>query len=1187
MSAARVVVFSAVWLFVSPVLAASPDPSLFGAGSVDGCGMTYTLRYSPLANASSTDCWENDPDDRDHDGLLDMAEAELMWAFSPYIVWHSDEWSWMKEDVVLVYQVLPSVKTATTMTLELRLIFLLHGDYNPEWPLQHGGDSQRMSIFIESDIDLSGAEPLIFQKWRLKSVYFPGFSNKLLGQELQEYCDAMMTNWTPDIAEQFNIEWYFNQNMNGIAQQSIDPRRDSGLAHIKVYIAEGKHALYDNMRSCDHSHGGQMDECGGGPEGLILSGIPSVALGTYPGWDGQDYTCTDDFGYCFDGYGQWESMIGAMRNADSNAFEAVVYAGNLGEKDHLNFDDLGINGKGWFQDEKVTRGCFCGGLRDDDMSDNCGSSCVCGSPNENIVEDVEAAVDIECAGSILGLMKAPVDLLTGCVSRDIDADGIPDEVDCDPLNPYLLLDMDQDGVCDTPSTNADACMEWCQHNGDGSIRQKKCEFNCSNRDSCVPEENSICGTLSALLLTGETTVEENAEVIQHCKMIYGNSLIEANEIKTETVCGDYTFTRNLLQVPGSCQPETWGYVDADIKEASVLSMKRTEEETVLPSGQTVTLPRFQLMKCTVPVLETTLYRREGSYRWVDIHDASQGIVPADAQGSPISVDYPEHPGSVMACGCDGEFTGNEDCEERICPINEDAGLFAEQLPWKSEQIPEQLQSVLGSSYGMVADQGESYRHKSLNFAPRPSTMSLSNRWLDSRYNSARDLTTKIRFSYPKRDASFNGLHTEPLLSDERSLSAELSAMKTSLREICRRTTPQDFALPDSIDTEELGQGLIDEMSPIKVIPGAERSFQRLFILRKAPEGSTAVAMVQPLVGGNLIETVPLPLVDTRHGISVEALAAGGIIPISLPVPAKKSLHDAVSLEGLLIWPEGGQTPYVAALMGSHWEISPLSELSSSSTLPVFNQPPSVSVADSIVIMAGTTADGTPTLIGWDTLKKTQSFRHLPTDFLSLEGKSTWFDTTSQRVYFFGGEASASIPFITTWGQEQELVLHSTIDFGQTPSVTSGREVGEVFVLNRQQHALWSVNLRTGSATAIELPPEIDEEIVDVIHFDPLGDSLLMPESPSSADATQLVIQGLAFNSDGSVSGFVQSKGPVVEEGTPLYPENGLGLVEEESMEPKESGGCGCRIGHPAQGDPSHVLLLLLAFGAILRRRKHR
>ncbi|MBU1509900.1 hypothetical protein KKD52_06025 [Myxococcota bacterium] len=68
---------------------------------------------------------------------------------------------------------------------------------------------------------------------------------------------------------------------------------------------------------------------------------------------------------------------------------------------------------------------------------------------------------------------------------DLDQDGAPDIVDCDPLHPHLKWDLDQDGACDEPPTSVDACMEVCQ-----DLHQNPqlpvCIAQCQQQDNCSP-----------------------------------------------------------------------------------------------------------------------------------------------------------------------------------------------------------------------------------------------------------------------------------------------------------------------------------------------------------------------------------------------------------------------------------------------------------------------------------------------------------------------------------------------------------------------------------------------------------------------------------------------------------------------------------------------------------------------------
>ena len=66
-----------------------PSPGLMFANEPDLCGVTYTLAYSPLVHPNSLGCHLStapQSGDLDEDGFWDQAEAELVWAFLPYVI---------------------------------------------------------------------------------------------------------------------------------------------------------------------------------------------------------------------------------------------------------------------------------------------------------------------------------------------------------------------------------------------------------------------------------------------------------------------------------------------------------------------------------------------------------------------------------------------------------------------------------------------------------------------------------------------------------------------------------------------------------------------------------------------------------------------------------------------------------------------------------------------------------------------------------------------------------------------------------------------------------------------------------------------------------------------------------------------------------------------------------------------
>ena len=243
--------------------------------------------------------------DRDADGVLDWAEAELAWVFRPFLVFDNDETyagkyddTWMN-GVTVYYQIHPVEQSMDGVTsagpdlrlLKLKLIIAFRRD------LTHDGDTETF------EMELSGIrEPWTsrFTRWRIHALKAGNCSDpsacalhrgwadeRVLSMsengEFRYYNPSIFYN--PDyISYPLNTQVYLaeygvTETGTPCGQVSGTTPGSSGICLPKLYIAKNKHRPYLFKEICEGCcHGIERDNCDGGIQMAACYGLPGAAV---------------------------------------------------------------------------------------------------------------------------------------------------------------------------------------------------------------------------------------------------------------------------------------------------------------------------------------------------------------------------------------------------------------------------------------------------------------------------------------------------------------------------------------------------------------------------------------------------------------------------------------------------------------------------------------------------------------------------------------------------------------------------------------------------------------------------------------------------------------------------------------------------------------------------------------------
>ncbi len=1004
----------------------APDVSFFGRGNPDLCRNEYWLRYEPFRAWNTLTCRQPVTGDEDGDGLWDMAEKELLWAFLPYLVFDNDEEHLRK--LVLVFQATPyspleSRMPATTIGevayIRIKLVFLFEADTSSCSYVfaEHGGDSESISLFLEGRRDPQTGE---MRLWRLLSAtgYKKG-SLEDLDSKYLAHCNALLNPgpYSQQVLDYTYLSFYFNPTLNPTQGAA---RVDSGLLHPKVFVSKNKHGLYPSHSRCIHAdHGGCDEECSGGEAFLFPPGIQLEELGEPEA-----------------------SFLTDMQSIQSGSEPpGFILQGNLGEKSRLLFDDLGESGTGWFRFERVTKSCFCGGKRLLDMTDNCGEFCTCGDE-----------LDVECGAGVWKKMMDMSNWVSACIP-DADQDGVPTTWDCDDQNPFLAIDADRDHIPDEPSLNGEACRETCQSKSDESSR-KKCLHQCGMRDNCV-----MSGTAcSRYLMQPYVSPFVQTQVYRDCVTVFENPWMYLPSPVSDDGCAPQN-AGIYIQPPGSCAPEPWGVTYADIREKQVLTLKNTETE-------------HGFYKCTVPVLETGLALRGGGYRHVMPGIPGQGIELFDTRG--MTVDVPEvRPLSWMVCGCQ---EGDTDCENTFCAPASDIAD-----PFIGGWVPFQLtptDPLAGQSFGQVLNQGLNFRHKPIDVPPQPIRKTIENR-LEA-FPRLAGKVVRTRISYPLVSSSFNGRWNLLLGENDFAVSNTLDPVKTSMVERCRKTQKSDFFF-DLGEYSEVEDDFINSMQVEHVIAGHPLGNTKAWMVHAVPEGTTAKVALSEVTGPGFTPEFPQGLFVDASQVTDSSLKSARGIGLNKACCAQKALD--LMQPSLVLVSDDWQEPLLIfstaqGYRGTFWSSWAKEDVQ----LPVLNRTYIFEVDGNPQVIGR--LDGQWRIVQLNLEPRTSSVRPL---FESSPTAVPFLDSNSGQASFWEGEMQ-QVTLTDAAGGVITVILETPVRAGSQPRVFEGAFSGQVIIINPDEGLLYQVELPSGRVRSSSLPEGIIVENTR-FGFDALGGRL--------------------------------------------------------------------------------------------------
>lgn len=243
--------------------------------------------------------------DRDADGVLDWAEAELAWVFRPFLEFDNDETYAGKYDdiwmngVTLYYQLHP-VEDSMDGTpsagsdlrfLKLSLVFAFRRDR------YHDGDTETFEMELAGIRD---PETGRFTRWRIHALKAANCSNPSACALHMGWADQRVLSmneqgtfryynpsifYNPDyISYPLNTQVYLEDygvtetGMPCAGSSGMSPQ-SSGICLPRLYIAKNKHRPYLFQEICEGCcHGPVRDNCAGGIQMAACYGLPGAAV---------------------------------------------------------------------------------------------------------------------------------------------------------------------------------------------------------------------------------------------------------------------------------------------------------------------------------------------------------------------------------------------------------------------------------------------------------------------------------------------------------------------------------------------------------------------------------------------------------------------------------------------------------------------------------------------------------------------------------------------------------------------------------------------------------------------------------------------------------------------------------------------------------------------------------------------
>jgi len=1096
-----------------------PEPSLMFSTEPDPCGVTYSLAYSPLVHPDALGCRLSgapSEGDLDEDGFWDQAEAELVWAFLPYVTF--DEGEQYKNGTVMVVQSRPYWDNGGRMILELRFVFLFSEDC---W---HRGDSEAFSVRLVST-DAAA------QHWRMYHLQFRGESGKcwpvdftangadynLEDNQLSLLCESpfnggyLRSEVTQD--PDFYHRWFYS------GQSHAGPRVDSGMIHPKLFISKDKHGLYATHEYClSTCHSTKVyEDCGGSsaPAGLMLPGTPVNVT---------DVIAAAPALFEFRALENWVYQQSRLQSGDSYAFFHFVHRANLGEKGHLIFNDLNSAQRPWFFGEYVTGGYFCGGVSWTDVDPS-------NWPND-------------CAAGVRAKMGSE-NPLPDCSFSDLDTDGVPDWLDCEPLNRMLGEDLDLDGFCDqTPE------VESCEQECAGAYADTRpwplagCLEKCRTPDPCIIPQNpdDYCRSLVNAALFHHLDFR-TAPDFQECRELYRNRWVKLSD-----------GSRTLTRAPACAG--LWTHYTSQLERISQWVFLQGEE----PGTKTWSI-------CSRPLI-------------------IQNVLWAGGVDNPFHTGNEEiRPTSLMLCGCDPTDSRYLECVVQ-CGFNKDPDL-SDSRYWHAYLLPPaqwQLPGVFGAVPANLVG-AEEARHRALEFTPIYSHRKLTLDWSDTQFVGMHGREVRTRLSFPARPDSYNGASSSMLTAEEYQYTSVIPPSLTGGKVTCREVQKTDLGCmaPGACVEIDLAKpdDLAREISPIRILPAAAGTSATSQLIRRAPTGAAAVALVQPMYDHGNLAGAPIPVFSSDPALTPEKLSDSAIAFRAIPVG--KNLKDGLTEHPQRMELLTSDGRLFQGIVADAILLQPQELLLDAEATPGLPEVVSYrAFEEGIVWMAGPVTVGASSWRLLEILRETgEVTRQFDFEFPEeYETSTLWWSASLEALFFIGTHGAMG------WKPEKSewfsLTQGPLSNFGDAPTVQAGTIPDRPWIVNRDTGVLCHLDLSTGERGCAGRPIPTEGSVLDIAISEE-GDHLVVQEIVETESEVPTLLTSVQGEDERWTT--PTSSDGIQEVNGAWYPQTWE--WETPAQPPKtESNGCSCRATSSRSSGFGWVLLLgLLILGKRLLRRR--
>ena len=138
--------------------------------------------------------------DLDCDGIKDMVEAEVAWAFRPYLVFDHGEDNDLADGLIILYQAHPEIiDPGEKIRIKIKMTFTFPGDRT------HDGDTQSSSFWVES----TDSE---HQSWQVVQVSWRHLSHTYLSEHQCDWDGVRRNQWLRSDGPSADwIEWHLDE----------------------------------------------------------------------------------------------------------------------------------------------------------------------------------------------------------------------------------------------------------------------------------------------------------------------------------------------------------------------------------------------------------------------------------------------------------------------------------------------------------------------------------------------------------------------------------------------------------------------------------------------------------------------------------------------------------------------------------------------------------------------------------------------------------------------------------------------------------------------------------------------------------------------------------------------------------------------------------------------------------------